>query len=68
MKDKSTLYVRTAKRDYTFNSTIEVLQKQFPKHKTQIIDRPLKPDAKTQTKLYGDKTLKPGKVDIIRTR
>lgn len=68
MKDRSTIYVRTDKRDFTFSSTIETLQKHFPKHKTKIIDKPLKPDTKTQTKLYGDKTLKPGEVDIIMTR
>lgn len=68
MKDKSIIYVRTDKRDFTFNSTIEILQKHFPKHKTKIVDKPLTPDTKTQTKLYGDKTLKPGEVDIIMTR
>lgn len=68
MKDKSTIYVRTDKREYTFNSTIEILQKHFPKHKTQIIDKPLQSDTKTQTKLYGDKSMKPGEVDIIMTR
>lgn len=68
MKDKSTVYVRTDKREFTFNSTIEILQKHFPKHKTQIIDKPLQSDTKTQTKLYGDKSMKPGEVDIIMTR
>ena len=68
MKDKSIVYVRTDKREFTFNSTIEILRKHFPKHKAQIIDKPLKPDTKTQTKLYGDNTLKPGEVDIIMTR
>lgn len=68
MKDKSTVYVRTDKREFTFNSTIEILQRHFPKHRTQIIDKPLQSDTKTQTKLYGDKTLKPGEVDIIMTR
>jgi len=68
MKDNSTVYVRTDKREFTFNSTIEILQKHFPKHRTQIIDKPLQSDTKTQTKLYGDKTLKPGEVDIIMTR
>lgn len=68
MKKKSTIYVRTDKRDFTFKSTLEVLQKWFPKHELQIIDKPLKKDTKTQTKLYGDKSLKPGEVDIILTR
>jgi hypothetical protein len=68
MKAKSTIYVRTDKREFTFNSTLEVLQKQFPKHKTQIVDKPLNKNTKTQTKLYGDKSMKPGEVDIIMTK
>lgn len=68
MKDKSVIYVRTDKRDFTFNSTIEILKKHFPKHKTKILNRPLKPNTKTQTQLYGDKTLKPGEIDIIMIR
>ena len=50
------------------NSTLEILEKHFPKHSVEIIDKPLKADTKTQTKLYGDKSLKPGEVDIILTR
>jgi DNA modification methylase len=68
MKTKSTVYVRTDKREFTFNATIDVLTKHFPKHKVQIIEKPLKEDAKTQTKLYGDKSMKPGEVDIIMKR
>ena len=68
MKTKSTIYVRTDKREFTFNSTLEILQKHFPKHKTQIVDKPLKADTKTQTKLYGDKSMKPGEVDIIMVK
>jgi DNA modification methylase len=68
MKTKSTIYVRTDKREFTLNSTIEILQKHFPKHKLQIIEKPLKENTKTQTKLYGDKSMKPGEVDIILTR
>jgi hypothetical protein len=68
MRMESTVYVRTDKREFTFNSTLEILQKHFPQHITQIIDKPLKEDTKTQTKLYGDKSMKPGEVDIIMTR
>ena len=68
MKTQSTVYVRTDKREFTFQSTLEILQKHFPGHQTQIIDKPLKEDTKTQTKLYGDKSMKPGEVDIIMTR
>lgn len=68
MKRKNTIYVRTDKREFTFNTTLEVLKKHFPKHSVQIIDKPLKKDTKTQTKLFGDKSMKPGEVDIILTR
>lgn len=68
MKLHSTIYVRTDKREFTFNTTLEILKKFFPKHNVQIIDKPLKKDTKTQTKLYGDKSMKPGEVDIILTR
>lgn len=68
MAERSTIYVRTDKRDFTYMSTLEVLKKHFPKHSLNIINKPLKKDTKTQTKLYGDKTMKPGEVDIILKR
>lgn len=68
MKRKSTVYVRTDKRDFTFNSTLQILKKHFPNHSVKIVEKPLTKDTKTQTKLYGDKTMKPGEVDIIMTR
>lgn len=68
MKSKSTVYVRTDKREFTFNSTLEILKKHFPNHKVQIIEKPLTKDTKTQTKLFGDKSMKPGEVDIILTK
>lgn len=68
MKPKSTIYVRTDKREFTFNSTLEVLKKYFPKHDFEIIDKPLNKDTRTQTKLFGDKSMKPGEIDIILTK
>ncbi|MEO5777942.1 MAG: DNA methyltransferase [Flavobacterium sp.] len=65
MKEKSVIYVRTDKREFTFNSTLEILKKHFPKHKISVIEKPLTEDTKTQTKLYGDKSMKPGEIDII---
>lgn len=65
MDDDSTVYVRTDKREFTLNSTLEILKKHFPEHGIQIIDKPLKTDTRTQTKLFGDKSMKPGEVDII---
>lgn len=67
MDERNTIYVRTDKREYTFNSTLEILNKHFPNHKTRIIEKPLTKDTKTQTKLFGDKSMKPGEVDIIMT-
>ncbi len=69
MKRNSTIYVRTDKREFTFNSTLEILKNHFPKHKNiQIKDRPLEKTTRTQTKLFGDQSMKPGEVDIILTR
>ncbi|MEM0940953.1 MAG: DNA methyltransferase [Bacteroidota bacterium] len=68
MDEKSTIYVRTDKRDFTYNSTLEILKKHFPKHGVTILEKPLTKDTKTQTKLFGDKSMKPGEVDIILTR
>ena len=68
MAKKSTIYVRTDKREFTFKSTLEILRKHFPKHNVQIVEKPLTELSKTQTKLFGDKSMKPGEVDIILTR
>ena len=68
MREESVIYVRTDKRDFTLNSTIEVLEKHFPNHNMNIRNKPLKKDTKTQTKLFGDKSMKPGEVDIIMKR
>ena len=68
METKSTIYVRTDKREFTFNTTLEILTKHFPLHEVQIVGKPLEKDTRTQTKLYGDQSLKPGEVDIIMTR
>nr|WP_320022216.1 DNA methyltransferase [uncultured Draconibacterium sp.] len=67
MEERNTIYVRTDKREFTFNSTLEILNKHFPNHKTRIVEKPLTKDTKTQTKLFGDKSMKPGEVDIIMT-
>jgi DNA modification methylase len=68
MEKESTVYIRTDKREFTFNSTLDILKKHFPLHKSDIIEKPLTIETKTQTKLFGDKSLKPGEVDIVMTR
>lgn len=65
MTKNNTIYVRTDKRKYTFDTTMSVLKKHFPKHKVKIEQKPIRKNTKTQTKLFGDKSLKPGEVDII---
>jgi DNA modification methylase len=68
MKRKSTVYVRTDRREFTFHTTLAILEKHFPRHNLHTVEKPLKKDSKTQTQLFGDKSLKPGEVDIILAR
>ncbi|MDW7728118.1 MAG: hypothetical protein SCH70_13640 [Candidatus Methanoperedens sp.] len=65
MDENSTIYVRTDKREFTFNSTLEILQKHFPKHKTEITDRSFR--KKTQTEIHGNTSKETGEIDIIMT-
>lgn len=65
MDEESTIYVRTDKREYTFNTTLEILQKHFPNHKTMILKKPFK--KKTQTEIHGNSSNEKGEVDIIMT-
>lgn len=66
MADHSTIYVRTDAREFTQNVTVEILKECFPKHDITIKAKPFK--KKTQTELFGDKTKKPGEIDIIMQR
>lgn len=63
MKKKSTLYVRTDIRDFTFNTTMSNLKKYFPRHDIAIESKPIK--KRTQTVIFGNKSSDPGEVDII---
>lgn len=61
--ENSIIYVRTDARKFTKEVTIETLEKAFPNKNLKIIEQEYsKP---TQTALYGDKSQKPGEVDII---
>ena len=60
---KSVVYVRTDARSFTKETTVEVLKKVFPKKSMEIVSKPFTKE--TQTALYGDKTQKPGEIDII---
>lgn len=66
MAPHATVFVRTDKRDFTLKSTLEILEKHFLDYTFHIEDKPFL--KQTQTELYGDKSKKPGEVDIILTR
>jgi len=57
------VYVRTDAREFTLETTIELLQTIFPRKRLRRILRPL--TGLTQTALFGDQTKKPGDVDLI---
>ncbi len=63
MKEKSIIYVRTDVRDFTLNTTIEILKKYFPRHKLKIDKKLLK--KRTQTQMFGNKSSKQGETDLI---
>jgi hypothetical protein len=60
---RAIIYVRTDAREFTYNTTCEVLREAFPKKRLYILGRPY--IKATQTALYGDKSEKLGEVDII---
>ena len=59
------VYVRTDARPFTLECTIETLTTAFPGKSITQIDRPLL--KQSQTALFGDKSQKPGEVDLILT-
>jgi len=66
MKQRSTIYVRTDKREFTFKTTLEILKKHFPRHRVTIKDKPFQ--KRTQTELHGNTSTEQGEVDIILRR
>jgi hypothetical protein len=65
LADRSVVYVRTDKRDFTLKATLAALRAAFPGRREIVMDRPYK--GPTQTHLFGDCTRKPGEVDIVLT-
>jgi hypothetical protein len=63
MDSKAIVYVRTDAREFTKQTTLEVLREVFPTKSLEVVTQPYK--KKTQTALFGDKSKKPGEVDII---
>lgn len=65
MDKKSTIFVRTDIREFTLNSTLEILQKHFPKHKLKTSESIV--IKKNQTELFNNRSKKK-EVDILLTR
>lgn len=63
MDKRSTIYVRTDNRDFTFYITLHILKKHFPKHDI-LINESLY-TKKTQTEIFGNNSENNGEVDII---
>jgi len=57
------VYVRTDRREETFEPTKAILRLVFPKKRLTVVPRPFK--RPTQTRLFGDKSEKVGEVDLI---
>lgn len=65
MSRKSTIFVRTDVRKYTFDKTLEILRKHFPKHKQETIKE--SSVKKNQTELFNNKSKKK-EIDILLAR
>lgn len=57
------LCVRTDARDYTLRTTTRILREIFPDKAVEMRAQPI--SGKTQTALFGDRSSKPGEVDLI---
>lgn len=63
LTNDAVIYVRTDAREFTLQTTMDVLLKVFPKKHFHVMDKPI--NKPSQTALYGDKSKKPGEVDIV---
>lgn len=61
----ATIYVRTDARNFTKETTVEVLQEVWPRKRLRIVPRPV--DRPTQTDLFGAPSRIKAEIDIILT-
>lgn len=66
MAEDATIFVRTDKRSITLDATRKALKSAFPECSEEICDSPFPEE--TQTALFGDRSKKPGEVDILLRR
>jgi hypothetical protein len=65
VQNNAVIYVRTSKDPFTKDATLKALLAAFPKKTILEKSQPFR--TPTQTHLFGDKTPKPGEVDLILT-
>lgn len=65
MKPDSVIFVRTDARQFTLDVTVEALREAFPSK--AIRDEVSPAPEHTQTVLFGDRSAKPGEVDLVLT-
>lgn len=63
MRDDGIIYVRTDAREFTYETTLDVLKSVFPQKTVKVVEQPF--TKQTQTALFGDKSEKPGEIDIL---
>ena len=63
MKRNGVVYVRTDRRAFTYQTTVEVLGEVFPHKQLLRLARPVQ--GPTQTQLFGNGRSQPGEVDLI---
>ena len=66
MTKKSVVYVRTDVRKFTYDTTLEILTKNFPNHRVDIFQAPV--NVRTQTEVIGNRSSQKGEIDIILTK
>jgi hypothetical protein len=65
LRRDAVIYVRTDAREFTRTTSETVLREVFPDKQIEIKERPY--SKTTQTSLFGDKSSKPGEVDMVLT-
>ena len=63
MKRDAVVYVRTDRREFTYQTTVQVLREAFPHKKLFRRLRPVQ--GPTQTQLFGNGISQPGEVDLV---
>lgn len=63
LNHKAVVYVRTDSRKFTYQTTLQILKDVFPDKKILRTKQPF--TRPTQTHLFGDRSYKPGEVDLV---